>query len=118
MLRPTSNVHMDFFFSERRYIFDNTALAHNVFDCIIHEHYNRHGFSNDIAIVMILDTFEFSTYVNKANLTNSLDWMDENINVMAAGWGELKVRKIMFGMFFEHWLSLWKMPRIQEMFLI
>lgn len=89
---PTSILHVEIFFSESRYIFDNSALAHNVFDFIKHEHYNDQGFSNDIAIIMILDAFEFSIYVNKATLTSSLNWMDESVNVIAAGWGELKVR--------------------------
>lgn len=81
-----------FFFSESRYIFDNSAIAHNIFDFIKHENYNDEGFSNDIAILMIVDTFEFGIYVNKGTLTDSLDWMDENVNVIAAGWGETKVR--------------------------
>lgn len=85
---------MDFYFSESRYIFDNSAIAHNIFDFIKHEDYNDEGFSNDIAILMILDAFEFGIYVNKGTLTDSLDWMDESVNVIAAGWGETKVRMI------------------------
>lgn len=85
------NINLHFFFSESRYIFDNSARAHNIFDFIKHEHYDDQGYSNDIAILMIHDAFEFGIYVNKATLVSSLDWMDESVNVMAAGWGELKV---------------------------
>lgn len=85
-------MHVDFYFSESRYIFDNSAIAHHIFEFIQHENYYDEGFSNDIAILMILDAFEFGIYVNKGILTDSLDWMNESVNVIAAGWGETKVR--------------------------
>lgn len=61
---------------------------------------------------MILDTFEFGIYVNKGTLTDSLAWMDESVNVIAAGWGETKVR-----MNHEMKRNLWKIPRNKTIFI-
>lgn len=55
---------------------------------------------------MIHDAFEFGIYVNKGTLTDSLDWMDESVNVIAAGWGETKVRINL-----KTKSSIWKMPK-------
>lgn len=98
-------LYVNFYFSESRYIFDNSAIAHNIFDFIKHESYSDERFSNDIAILMILDAFEFGIYVNKGTLTDSLEWMDESVNVIAAGWGETKVR-------INHKTRCRKMPKI------
>ncbi|XP_045760298.1 trypsin epsilon-like isoform X2 [Maniola jurtina] len=74
-----------------RFTFDFNARIHEVWNFAIHEHYNlKYFFANDIAIIIIHDTFVFGPQVQKATLVDSDEWMNEKEVFFAAGWGETK----------------------------
>ncbi|XP_045760288.1 trypsin epsilon-like isoform X1 [Maniola jurtina] len=78
-------------FSSPRFTFDFNARIHEVWNFAIHEHYNlKYFFANDIAIIIIHDTFVFGPQVQKATLVDSDEWMNEKEVFFAAGWGETK----------------------------
>ncbi|XP_072936594.1 chymotrypsin-1-like [Epargyreus clarus] len=77
--------------SNSRYIFDPEASSHEVWDYVLHEHYNDTiAFSNDIAIIIIHGAFLFGHRVQRAVIGNSDVWMRENETFVATGWGQIK----------------------------
>lgn len=48
-------------------------------------------FSNDIAILIIHDYFNFGTQVQKVTIIDTDIWMKLNNTFVAIGWGENKV---------------------------
>ncbi|CAH2067214.1 unnamed protein product, partial [Iphiclides podalirius] len=77
--------------SNSRFIFDLQASSHEVWEFKIHERYNDTiVFSNDIAIIMIHDQFNFNDTTKRGILCDNDQWMNEKEIFEATGWGEVK----------------------------
>lgn len=59
----------------------------------MHERYNKdQAFANDIAIILIHDSFIYSRNVQRAFIVNTDIWMNESETLTVTGWGSHKVR--------------------------
>ncbi|KAL0849449.1 hypothetical protein ABMA28_013732 [Loxostege sticticalis] len=78
---------------------DRASSMHSIWDFILHEEYNiPKKYSNDLAVIIIHDSFKFSSNVQKALLTNSNAWTKERRpKFVATGWGIVeKTRRRLF----------------------
>lgn len=73
---------------------DRASSMHSIWDFILHEEYNiPKKYSNDLAVIIIHDSFKFSSNVQKALLTNSNAWTKETRpKFVATGWGIVEVK--------------------------
>lgn len=81
--------HNYLYFTDSMYIFDRKARVHEVWDHVIHELYNKpKKYANDIALIIIHDTFVFGPKAQRVVLSKSVRWMSENeTGFVATGWG-------------------------------
>ncbi|XP_059046213.1 trypsin epsilon-like [Achroia grisella] len=75
--------------SNCQFVYNCKSTIHQIWDFILHEHYNETIiFSNDVAVLIIHDNFVLGPYVQKAVLIENDLWMHENeTNFIATGWG-------------------------------
>lgn len=75
---------------------DRTSKPHEVWDFMIHESYNNpRKYSNDIATIIIRDTFVFGPRVKQAVLTDTDRFLSEKKKAFTAmGWGITEVRDL------------------------
>lgn len=97
-----------FALSDAEKYFDRKAIMHDVWDFALHENYNDNvAFANDVALIIIHDSFKFGTKVQRAILTNNVEWMDEKEkHFIVTGWGADGVRfiRLRFIFYFYFWL--------------
>ncbi|KAL4716952.1 hypothetical protein ACJJTC_012763 [Scirpophaga incertulas] len=63
--------------------------VHRASELIVHEHYNDRTIDNDVAVIRIVDTFNYNRVIQPAKFADSEYALGDNEVVWATGWGRL-----------------------------
>ncbi|XP_041970057.1 trypsin epsilon-like [Aricia agestis] len=83
-----------------RFVMDYRGIKYEVWDYIVHEGYladDKESYSNDVAVILIQEDFEFNDSVQTAQLCTTSVWMRRNETFYATGWGETEYGKSVLG---------------------